>query len=169
MHLAWRLGSMLPSYDYHGTEIVQSPGVVVSRSEAIHEARVVPLDERPPLSPAIRGYTGDGRGYWDGDTLVIETTNFNGRTGAHFGGNEVPTSQTLRLIERFTRVSETLIEYQVTVEDPETWTSPWTVAFALSGGASYEWSEYASTKATTRCATPSAPRVPPRGRAADVR
>ena len=115
---------MLPSYDYHGTEIVQAPGVAVIRSEAIHEARVVPLDARPPLPSDIRGYTGDARGYWDNDTLVIESTNFNGRTGAHFGGNEVPTGGRLRLVERFTRVSDGSIEYQITVDDPDTWTNP---------------------------------------------
>ena len=134
---------MLPSYDYHGIEIVQAPGVVVIRSEAIHEVRVVPLDDRPPLGSSIRAYTGEARGYWDGDTLVVETTNFNGRTGAHFGGNEVPTSEQLRLTERFTRVSDTSIEYQVSVEDPETWMNSWTAAFPLTRNAAYEWSEYA--------------------------
>ncbi|HEY7191145.1 MAG TPA: hypothetical protein VH436_31555 [Vicinamibacterales bacterium] len=137
------LGSMLPSFDYHGTEIVQAPGVVVIRSEAIHEARVVPLDARPPLSSDMRGYTGDARGYWDDDTLVIESTNFNGRTGAHFGGNEAPTGERLRLVERFTRVAERSIEYQITVDDPDTWVSPWTVAFPLARNPEYEWSEYA--------------------------
>ena len=137
------LGSMLPSFDYHGTEIVQAPGVVIIRSEAIHEARVVPLDDRPRLGPSIRAYTGEPRGYWDGDTLVVETTNFNGRTGAHFGGNEVPTSEHLRLIEHFTRVSDTSIEYQMTVEDPDTWMRPWTAAFPLTRDDAYEWSEYA--------------------------
>jgi hypothetical protein len=137
------LGSMLPAYDYHGTEIVQSPGIVVIRSEAMHEARVVPLDGRPPLDSAIRSYMGDGRGYWDNDTLVIETTNLNGRTGAHFGGNEVPTGPALRLIEHFTRVSERVIEYQITVEDSETWSAPWSVAFPLTRGTDYGWSEYA--------------------------
>jgi hypothetical protein len=137
------LGSMLPSFDYHGTEIIQAPGVVVIRSEAIHEARVVPLDARPPLPSEIRGYTGDARGYWDNDTLVIESTNFNGRTGAHFGGNEAPTGKRLRLVEQFTRVSEGSIEYQITVDDPDTWARPWTVAFPLTRNAGYEWSEYA--------------------------
>ena len=88
-------------------------------------------------------YTGEPRGYWDGDTLVVETTNFNGRTGAHFGGNEVPTSEHLRLIEHFTRVSDTSIEYQVTVEDLDTWMRPWTAAFPLTRDDAYEWSEYA--------------------------
>ena len=137
------LGSMLPSFDYHGTQIVQSPGVVVIRSEAIHEARVVALDDRPALSTAVRGYMGEARGYWEGETLVVESTNFNGRTGAHFGGNEMPTSERLRTVERFTRVSESSIEYQVTVEDADTWEGPWSVAFALTRDDGYEWSEYA--------------------------
>jgi hypothetical protein len=137
------LRSMLPAFDYHGLEIVQSPGVVVVRTEMIHEARVVPLSDEPPLSPAIRSYMGRSRGYWDGDDLVVETTHLNGRTGAHLNGNETPTSVRLRLVERFARVSADAIEYRVTVDDPGTWTAPWTVAFPMARHDDYQWAEYA--------------------------
>lgn len=137
------LRSMLPSFDYHGVEIVQSPGVVVIRTEAIHEARVIPLFDAGPLSPSIRSYMGRSIGYWDGDDLVVETTHLNGRTGAHLNGNETPTSERLRLLERFARVSDDAIEYRVTVDDPGTWTAPWTVAFPMSRQDDYQWAEYA--------------------------
>ena len=137
------LRSMLPAYDYHGVEIVQAPGVVVIRSESIHEARVIPLDASPPLAGAIRSYMGDSRGYWDGDDLVVETGNFNGKTGAQLNGNETPTSERMRLIERFTRADAATIEYRVTVDDQDTWTAPWTVAVPLSRRDDYDWSEYA--------------------------
>ena len=137
------LRSMLPAFDYHGIEIVQSPDVVVIRTESIHEARIIPLEGRQRLAPVIRTYMGQSLGRWDGDELVVETTNLNGRTGAHLNGNETPTSERLRLVERFARVSRDTIEYRVTVDDPGTWAAPWTVAFALERDDEYEWSEYA--------------------------
>jgi hypothetical protein len=72
------LGSILPVIYNNGNEIVQAPGVVVIRNEMIHETRIVPLDGRPHLTPSIKGYMGDSRGWWDGNTLVVETTNLNG-------------------------------------------------------------------------------------------
>lgn len=135
--------SMLPSFDYHGIEIVQAPGVVVIRNEAIHEARVVPLDDTPFPAADVRGYMGSSRGYWVDDELVVETAGFNGRTGAHFNGNEAPTSERLRIVERFARVDDDTIEYVITVDDPGTWTGPWTVAVPLTRRPDYQWSEYA--------------------------
>jgi hypothetical protein len=137
------LRSMLPSFDYNGLEIVQSPGVLVIRTEMIHEARVIPLFAEGPLSPSMRSYMGRSVGYWDGDDLVVETTHLNGRTGAHLNGNVMPTSERMRLVERFARVSADAIEYRVTVDDPGTWTAPWTVAFPLARQDNYQWSEYA--------------------------
>jgi hypothetical protein len=137
------LGSMLPSMDYSAIQIVQAPGLVTIRSEAIHEARVIPIGDAMHVAAAVRSYMGDGRGFWDGDTLVVETTNFNGRTGAHAGGNETPTSAGLTVTERFTRTSAATIAYQMRVVDPQTWTAPWTVAFALAVAPDYSWSEYA--------------------------
>jgi hypothetical protein len=104
--------------------IVQSPGYVVITYELIHDTRIVPIDDdRPRLSPAIRTYMGDARGRWDGDTLVVETSNLKATTrGA---------SPALRLVERFTRKSESSMDYEVTFVDPDTWTAPWTAAFDL--------------------------------------
>jgi hypothetical protein len=137
------LGSMLPSVDYSAIQIVQAPGVVTIRSEAIHEARVVPIGSTGHLAPQVRSYMGDARGFWDGDTLVVETTNLNGRTGAHAGGNETPTSPALTVVERFTRTSANAIAYEMRVVDADTWTAPWTVAFSLAAAPDYAWSEYA--------------------------
>jgi hypothetical protein len=110
----------------------------------IHETRVIPLDGRPRLGPAIRSYMGDGRGWWEGRTLVVETTNFNGRTGSlGRNGNGNPTSPALRVVERFTRESEDRLQYEVRVIDPETWVRPWTVAFPLVRQPGYIVYEYA--------------------------
>jgi hypothetical protein len=87
---------------------------------------------------------GDPVGRWDGDTLVVDTTNFNGKTGSYGrNGDGNPTSEALRLVERFTRVGADTLRYEVTVEDPETWTEPWTVAFPLTRDADYAMYEYA--------------------------
>jgi hypothetical protein len=137
------LGSMLPSVDYSAIQIVQAPGLVTIRSEAIHEARVIPIGGAGQLSPQVSAYMGDARGFWDGDTLVVETTHFNGRTGAHAGGNETPTSTALSVTERFTRTSADAIAYEMRVVDAQTWTAPWTVAYSLAAAPDYLWSEYA--------------------------
>ena len=141
------LGSMLPSADHSAIQIVQSPGVVTIRTEAIHEARVIPLDARPHVGEPVRGYMGDARGYWDGDTLVVETTNFNGRTGARANGNDLPLSAAVRVIERFTPAGADRIDVQMTIDDPGTWENAWTVAFPLSRSADYEIAEYACHEA----------------------
>jgi hypothetical protein len=137
------IGSFVPSLDYHGTEIHQAPGVVVIRHETMHEARIVWTDGRPVLGEAVRGYMGDSRGHWDGETLVIETANANGRTGARAHGNEQPVSDRLRLTERLTRLDPETLLYEVTVDDPGTWVAPWRLAFPLTRADGYELSEYA--------------------------
>ena len=87
---------------------------------------------------------GDSRGRWDGDTLVVETTNFNGRTGSYWrNGDGNPTSEALRLVERFRLGDPQTLQYEVRVEDPETWTQPWTVAFSLPRDDDYVIYEYA--------------------------
>jgi hypothetical protein len=100
-------------------EIVQAPGYVMILVEMLHDVRIIPLDKRPPLSENIRQMTGSSRGRWEGETLVVETTNFTDRTA--FQGS----SEKMRLIERFTRVADDAIRYQFTVEDEATWTRPW--------------------------------------------
>jgi hypothetical protein len=100
-------------------QIVQTAGYVMILVEMLHDARIIPLDKRPPLPESVRLLTGSSIGRWDGQTLVVETTNFTDKTA--FQGS----SEKMRLTERFTRVDEHTIRYQFTVEDPETWTRPW--------------------------------------------
>jgi cell division septation protein DedD len=100
-------------------EIVQAPGYVLILVEMLHDVRIIPLDKRPPLPENIHQVTGSSRGRWEGETLVVETTNFTNRTA--FQGS----SEKMRLVERFTRVADDAIRYQFTVEDPATWTRPW--------------------------------------------
>jgi hypothetical protein len=102
-------------------QIVQAPGFVVIIQELIHEARIVPLDGRSHLPSAIRQWMGDSRGRWEGDTLVVETTNFTDSNPFRGSGD------TLRLVERFTRVGSDQIDYEFTVHDPHLFTRPWTV------------------------------------------
>ncbi len=138
------IGSTMPNIYSSGIEIMQAPGLVVIRYEMIHETRIVPLDGRPHVGPGVRSYMGDPRGRWDGRTLVVETTNFNGRTGSLArNGNGNPTSDALRLVERFTRRDRDTLDYSVTVEDPRTWTKSWRVAFPLVRDPDYTMYEYA--------------------------
>jgi hypothetical protein len=120
--------------------IIQTPGDVVIQMEKIHDVRVIPLDGRPHVSPTIRQYLGDSRGRWDGDTLVVETTNFH-PSGNAMGGYFRYADENLRLTERFTRVSDDTLKYEFTVEDPTVWTRPWTAAiyWKKSIGEIYEY------------------------------
>ncbi len=103
-------------------QIFQTPGYVVVFQELIHEARIIPLDGRRRLPDSIRQWMGNSRGHWDGDTLVVETTNFSTKT------NYQGSRDTLHLVERYTRVDENTIDYRFTITDPRTFTRPWTVA-----------------------------------------
>jgi hypothetical protein len=126
---------MLPAGYNNNVQFVQTPGYVVIHTEMIHDARIVPLNGQPHASGVVRSWMGDSRGRWDGDTLVVETTNFPSTVS--FRGS----SENLKLTERFTRVSDDTIEYRFTVEDPTTWTMPWSVTFPLlrSDAAIYEY------------------------------
>ena len=110
---------MLPGAYNNTYEFVQSAGYVTILVEMLHNVRVIPLDSRPQLPATLRQWTGSYRGRWEGETLVVESTNFNGK--APFQGS----SENMRLTERFTRVDENTIRYQFTVDDPSTWTKPW--------------------------------------------
>lgn len=110
-------------------QIVQSPGYVVILQEMTHNARVIPLDAGPPLAPGIRQYGGDSRGRWEGETLVVESANFNDKTDFRNAANI--RSEALRVVERFTRVDSTTILYEFTVNDPKTFTRPWSAEFPL--------------------------------------
>lgn len=134
-------GSILPVIYNNGNEIVQAPGYVVIRNEMIHESRIVPLDGRAHLSPAIRQWMGDSRGRWDGDTLVVETRNLTGRTGINQGGGTRHT-EAMTLVERFTLTGPDTLQYRVTVDDPQTWTRPWTIEFPWTRDSDYLLFEY---------------------------
>ncbi len=137
------MGSILPVIYNNGNQILQAPGLVMIRYEMIHETRIIPLDGRPHADAGVRSYMGDPRGHWEGNTLVVETTNLIGDTnGIGLNGGGTPHSDALRLIERFTRVSDNIINYSATIDDPKTWTKPWTIAFPLrrdDGFAVYEY------------------------------
>jgi hypothetical protein len=134
-------GSILPGGYGNGNKIMQSPGYVIILNEMVHESRVVPLDSRTHLRPAIRNYMGDSRGRWDGDTLVIETTNFTDRPGV--GINGTGASDALKITERFTRTSPSTLSYSMTIDDPNTWTAPFTLQYPLARDDAYGMFEYA--------------------------
>ena len=109
----------------NNVHVLQVPGYVVLVNEMIHDVRVIPLDGRPHLDSEIRQLRGDSRGYWNGTTLVVETTNFTDRTA--FQGS----SADMRLTERFTRTAEDRLTYQYTVDDPRSYEAPWTVVLPM--------------------------------------
>jgi hypothetical protein len=137
-------GSIFPVIYGNGQQIVQAPGYVTIMQEMVHEARVIPLDGRPHASANIRSYMGDARGHWEGNTLVVETTNFLGnRTGMGGNGGGTPTSDALKLTERYMPVGPNEIRYEVTIEDPKTFTRPFKVGFPLTQEPGYQNFEYA--------------------------
>ena len=114
----------LPSQYNNNYEIVQSPGYVAILQEQIHDTRLIPLDGRPHLDPSVRQWFGDARGRWEGNTLVVETTNFSDRTDFEGAGPN------MQVIERWTRLADERIDYRFTVEDATAWTRPWSGALA---------------------------------------
>jgi hypothetical protein len=120
-------GSMIPVMYGNTYQIVQAPGLVVITYEIIHEARIISLDGRPHVGPGIRQHMGDARGHWEGDTLVVDTTNFT-EAAAYRGAN----AATLHIVERFTRPAADRIAWTATIEDLSTWTRPWTIGMSLS-------------------------------------
>ena len=132
-------GAMMPGFYNHNYQIFQIPGYVVIYVEMIHDSRIIPLDGRPHPDSRIKQWMGDSRGRWEGDTLVVETTNFspvNGRARTVFGGTE-----TTHLVERFTRTGENSIDYQYTLTDPKEYTRPWTASIPMTTleGGIYEY------------------------------
>ena len=137
-------GSILPVIYNNGNEIVQAPGVVAIRNEMIHETRIVALDGRPHPSAHIRMWMGDSRGHWDGDTLVVETKNIGSfAPGIGVNGGGTRHSNEVTITERFTRVSADVMLYEMRVDDPKTWTRPWTMQFPLKRDDNYGHYEYA--------------------------
>jgi len=139
-------GGMFPGGYGNVYEIVQAPGYVAIVSEMIHETRIIPLDGQP-LSK-VRQWNGESRGRWEGNTLVVETSNFNGKgwiatnmaTGRIKG---IAQSEALRVTERFTRVDPDTIQYEITIDDPNIYTRPWRVAFPFSRDPDARIFEYA--------------------------
>ncbi len=124
---------MLPGGYNNNVQIFQSPGYVVLLHEMVHDVRVVPMDGRDALPAGVRQWLGSSRGRWEGDTLVVETTNFTDGTGS-FNTSFVSwgSAENTRLVERFTRVDGGTILYEFTVDDPDTWTAPFTGQFPLN-------------------------------------
>jgi len=116
---------MLPASYNNNYQIVQTPGYVMILFELNHETRVVPMDGRPHAPRNVRQWVGDSRGHWEGDTLVIETTNFNGKNPLR------GSSENMRVVERFTRTDADTILYRFTVEDESTWSKPWTAELPM--------------------------------------
>jgi len=142
------LGSVIPVVYNNGNQIVQGPGYVVFRNEMIHESRVIPMDGRPHVSPTIKMVMGDSRGRWEGNDLVVETTNFTdkdaiGSNGAGYPGDPGYHSDQLKVIERFTRTGDKTMDYKITVIDEKTWTKPWTILMQLEKNDNYQFLEYA--------------------------
>ena len=122
---------MVPGPYNNLVQLFQSPGYVVIVNEMVHDARVVPLDSRPPLGNAHRFWAGDSRGHWDGNTLVVETRNFTDNGTGTFG---VPglIDRNMVLVERFTRVDDNVLTYRFTVNDPTVWTRPWSAEVPMT-------------------------------------
>ena len=126
-------GAMMPGFYNHNYHILQTPNYVAIVVEMIHDARIIPLDGRPHVSPHVQQWLGDSRGRWEGDTLVVETTNLNDVVNEHGTLNTVlHIGEGLRLVERFTRVGPDTIDYRYTVHDPTVYEGAWTAAVPMN-------------------------------------
>jgi hypothetical protein len=133
------IGSFMPAVYGNGARIMQTPNAVVITYEMIHDTRIIPLGPKPSLGSNIQLWMGDARGHWEGDTLVVESANFTDRTAV---GGAAHSTQ-LRLTERFTRIDPEMIDYEITVNDPLTFTRPWTMRLTITQQPDYEIYEYA--------------------------
>jgi hypothetical protein len=131
------VGSVLPVVYGNGNRIIQAPGLVALAYEMIHDTRIIYTDGRPHLGSSVRQYLGDSRGRWEGDTLVIETTNLTDRTSIGPNGNGLRHSADMKLIERLTRVERDVLRYEVTIDDPKTYEEPWTLSLPLTSPDGY--------------------------------
>jgi hypothetical protein len=131
-----------------GYQIVQGPGVVVIQYEMIHEARIIPVDGNPHLPRGIHLWNGDSRGHWEGNTLVVDITNYNDKSSiatniASQAMRGIGQSEQLHVVERFTIVDANTISYEATIDDPKTYTRPWKIAMPINRDATYQIYEYA--------------------------
>jgi hypothetical protein len=148
-------GWIIPAGYNNAYQIVQTPGYVVIHAEMIHDARIIPVilrdargDNQPALAPTVQLLEGSSRGRWEGDTFVVETTNFSDRnwtaTSAASGRIKgIPQSPALKIVERLTRVADDRIDYEARIDDPATFSQPWTLAFPLMRDDEYRIYEYA--------------------------
>jgi hypothetical protein len=137
------VGSVMPVVYGNGNRIVQAPGMVVISYEMVHDTRVIYTDGRPRLRPNMRQWLGDSRGRWEGNTLVIETTNFTNETSIGGGnGNGLRHSTEMKLTERITRVADDELRYEVRIEDPKTYAKPFTISLPLTSPPDYELLPY---------------------------
>ena len=127
-------GGMVPQVYGNNYQILQARGTVTILYEMIHDVRVIPLDGRPHIAGQIRQWLGDARGRWEGNTLVVETTNFTDKTSLmrDFPATRMNHSEALRLTERFTRIDAKTLNYRVTIDDPKTYTRPWTAEIPMT-------------------------------------
>ena len=139
---------MFPAGYNNAYQILQTPGYVVILSEMIHEVRVIPVDGRPHLPQSVRQWNGDSVGHWEGSTLVVDTTNYNGKgmiatSGATARIRSVHESEALHVVERFKRADANNISYEATIHDPNVYSAPWKVSLLLTKDANYTIYEYA--------------------------
>jgi hypothetical protein len=139
---------MFPAGYNNAYQILQIPGFVVIEYEMIHEARIIPVDGRPHLPSTVKLWNGDSRGRWEGNTLVVDTTNYNDKgwiaTSASTGRIKgIPQSESLHVVERFTRMDANTIKYEATIDDPTYFTRPWKVEIPLVRDPEYHLFEYA--------------------------
>jgi hypothetical protein len=125
-------GSVLRVIYGNGNRIVQGPGVVAMSYEMLHDSRMFYTDGRPNVGQGVRGYLGISRARWEGDELVVETTNLTDRTAIGVNGNGMRHTEQMKFTERFKRVADDILQYQMTVDDPGTWQRPYTLSFPLT-------------------------------------
>jgi len=132
------IAGIFPVLYGNGLRIMQTPTEVIISYEMIHDTRVIPLDNRPHVGANIRQYMGDARGHFEGETLVVETTNFTDRVGAFNG----PNSDKLKVTERFTRIDPQMIDYRIRVDDPVMYAAPFTIRYTITQQPNYQLYEY---------------------------
>ena len=147
--------SMIPFPYNNGVRIFQSPGYVVIQLEIVHETRIIPLGNSPPLPSNMETWLGSSRGHFEGNTLVIETSNFNGGTPMAIVSSRatsVPTSKQMHAVERLTPIDKDHIQYEMTVTDPDILTAPWKMSFPWTRNDKYEFFEYACAEGNEQTA-----------------
>jgi hypothetical protein len=136
------VGSILPVLYGNGVRILQTPNEVVLSYEMVHDTRVIPIDARADVGSGIKQYMGNSRGHFEGETLVIETRHFNDRTSIGPNGNGTRHSDQMKMTEWLTRIDPQMIDYRIRVEDPVTYTAPFTLRLTITSQPGYEMYEY---------------------------